>query len=408
MRFPLYPSEAVAPRDRADALQALASHHGRARALAETLTEAQLRRQYHPELSPVGWHLGHCALMEHHWVEERVGEAAPDSALHALYFPELSPKDERATRLPARDALMAWTTGVHERTLSRFADPPGWLNAHPLMADDYLLHFLEQHFAQHHETLLYCLTAITASEPASAPGPDGDGTPYSAPTGPDAIHLAPGRYRVGADHVRAYDNERPSHTVQLEGAWLARRPVTNAQWLAFMAAGGYGDDTCWSNEGAAWRERNRVTYPWNWHPLEGGRFISSGPLGYEPLQPDAPVSGISHYEAEAFARWAGARLPHEFEWEAADRQGLLTDTGRVWEWCSNPLAPYPGFRPFPYDGYSMPWFDGEHPVLRGGCRFTHPGIKRSSFRNFFQRHVRHQQAGLRLAWDTPPSEVKTP
>ena len=402
------PSERTEPGSRAATLRTLAAHHARARAIGEGLPEADLRRQYHPELSPVGWHLGHCAMVEHHWLEEQVGNAAADGALHGLYFPEQSPKDGRAAQLPEREALLAWTASVHDNTLTRLADPPPWLSAHPLMTDDYLLHFLEQHFAQHHETLLYCLTAITAADTPPSPESHRAEPLTPKPPRPDRVNLPPGRYRVGADHVRAYDNERPSHGVRLEGAWLARRPVTNAQWLAFMAAGGYDDAEFWSTEGNAWRRRHGVTRPWSWQPAAGGVYLWTGPHRHERLRPDAPVSGISHYEAEAFARWAGARLPHEFEWEAAAHEGLLADTGMVWEWCGNALAPYPGFQPFPYDGYSLPWFDGEHMVLRGGSIFTHPGIKRPSFRNFFQRHVRHQQAGLRLAWDLQPARDATP
>jgi iron(II)-dependent oxidoreductase len=165
-----------------------------------------------------------------------------------------------------------------------------------------------------------------------------------------------------------------------------------------MADGGYDEPAYWSREGWAWRRANGVDRPWPWHLDQGGRYTWVGPNGWEPLEAESPVSGISYHEAQAFAAWAGGRLPHEHEWEASASEHGLGDVGTVWEWCTNPFAPYPGFSAFPYEGYSVPWFDGHHRVLRGGSRETDAGLKRPSFRNFFEPHVRHQFAGLRLAW----------
>ncbi len=382
-------------------LAALAKHQARARGVAEALPERTLWSQYHAELSPIGWHIGHCALVEHYWLAETILGETPDRDAHALYFPENSTKSSRGGHLPDRETLLAWTASVHERTLSLLIDPPIRLASHSLMAEDYLLHFLEQHFAQHHETLRYCLAARVRAIDAA-----GDTIPPSKavladPSLPPTVALEPGARRVGTDDVRGYDNERPSHTVTLAGAVLAERPITNAQWIAFMDADGYTEPVYWSDSGWAWRRRCGIERPWPWHLDAGGRYTWSGPGGWAPLDADAPVSGISFYEAEAFAAWAGARLPHEHEWEAAAREQRLRGTGVVWEWCANALAPYPGFTAFPYEGYSTPWFDGRHVVLRGGSRDTDPGLRRVTFRNFFEAHVRHQFAGLRLAWDWP-------
>ena len=111
------------------------------------------------------------------------------------------------------------------------------------------------------------------------------------------------------------------------------------------------------------------------------------------------VTQTPSLSVETAAAWADARLPHEFEWEAAADLGLLQNIGYVWEWCSNALSPYPGFQAFPYDRYSTPWFDDHHLVLRGGSLYTDPGLRRNSFRNFFEPHVRHHFGGLRLAFD---------
>ncbi len=398
MSTPSHCSDPTA-RARRSPLAALAQHQARARGLAEALPEVALWQQYHPELSPIAWHLGHCALVERYWLAETLLGEAPDEAAHAVYFPENTAKAERPAQLPDRDSLLAWTTGIHARTLTLLADPPQRLASHPLMADDYLLHFLEQHFAQHHETLRYCLAArVRALATGEALVPMSKAV-LPDPTQSSAVAVAAGPRSVGSDHVRAFDNEQPSHAVTLAGARIAEHPVTNAQWLAFMGAGGYSEPAYWSGDGWHWRRANDVDRPWPWHLDAGGRYTWAGPGGWTALDETAPVSGISLYEAEAFAAWAGARLPHEHEWEAAARERLLRGSGCVWEWCANALAPYPGFKGFPYEGYSVPWFDGGHRVLRGGSRETDPGLKRPSFRNFFEPHVRHQFAGLRLAWD---------
>ncbi|SEP19133.1 SUMF1/EgtB/PvdO family nonheme iron enzyme [Aquisalimonas asiatica] len=381
------------------ALEALARHHAAGARLGEHLDDAHLFQQFHPDLSPIGWHLGHCAMVEQHWIGERILAEPPDPSLHALYFPELSAKDGRAARLPDRAKLTAWTAAIHARTRDLLATPPEALASHPLMRDDYLVHFLEQHYAQHHETLAYCLSAITASANAGTMAPAALEQLEPRPLSREVVTVQAGTYTVGTDDVRGYDNERPAHRVQLAGARLARTPVSNAQWLAFMVNGGYDTPEHWTASGDAWRRSAAARHPWTWQPVRPGCYLWNGPNGPKPLQADAPVSGINHYEAQAFARWAGARLPHEFEWEVAAAQNRLDATGTVWEWCGNALAPYPGFQPFPYDGYSLPWFDGRHFVLRGGSRFTDPALKRPGFRNFFEPHVRHQQAGLRLAWD---------
>jgi iron(II)-dependent oxidoreductase len=212
------------------------------------------------------------------------------------------------------------------------------------------------------------------------------------------VSLAAATYAIGADADDAYDNERPRHEVTLDTAQVARYPVTNAEFLAFLHDGGYRRRECWSDAGWYWRERHGIEAPGLWRRDDAGRVHEITHAGPRALSGDSPVTGLSWWEAEAFARWAGARLPHEYEWEALARTGALAGVGRVWEWCANPLHPYPGFRAFPYDGYSMPWFDGNHYVLRGGSEATHDTVRRVTFRNFHEPDKRHVFAGLRLAW----------
>lgn len=394
-----FPSSDAAAGAERSPLATLARHQARAQGVAEALPEAALWQQYHPELSPIGWHLGHCALVEQYWLAETILGEAPEPEAQAVYFPDNSAKPDHGAHLPDRENLLAWTHTIHERTLALLAEPPPWLASLPLTANGYLVQFLEQHFSLHHETLRSCLVArvrTMAPGEASVP-PSAAVLPDSAE--PARVWLKAGPRTVGSDDVRAFDNERPSHAVTLAGAGLAEHPVTNARWLAFMAAGGYAEPAYWSEAGWHWHQAQAIDRPWTFHLDAGGRYTVAGPGGWAPLAAGAPVSGISFHEAEAFACWAGARLPHEHEWEAATREQCLGTVGRVWEWCANALAPYPGFAAFPYEGYSTPWFDGRHRVPRGGSRETDAGLKRPSFRNFFEPHVRHQFAGLRLAWD---------
>ncbi|SDG32609.1 iron(II)-dependent oxidoreductase [Limimonas halophila] len=369
--------------------------HRATRRIAEALTPAEVARQYHPLLSPIGWHLGHCALVERYWLRELCLGEPSDPGQHALYFPEFSAKDSRGQRVPERDALLTHVEREHAHHRALLADPPPALRDHPLMADSYLLHFLHQHHAQHLETIRFVLAQRAHRE---APDPHAPATPAPAIPAPETAALPAGRVRVGWDDVRAYDNERPASEVDLAGGRIARHPVTNAEWLAFMADGGYRTNRWWSETGQAWREANAIAAPDAWRRAANGAWVEVTPDGVRPLDPDAPVMGVSWHEAAAFAAWADARLPHEHEWEAAARTGLLNGTGRVWEWCANALFPYPGFRAFPYEGYSVPWFDGRHMIARGGSAWTHDAVRRPSFRNFFEPEVRHAFTGLRLAW----------
>jgi iron(II)-dependent oxidoreductase len=174
--------------------------------------------------------------------------------------------------------------------------------------------------------------------------------------------------------------------------------VSNAEYLAFMQDGGYRRKQLWSNAGWEWCRHHDVRHPDHWRQNEEGHWCGIGVRGTYQLADTEPVCGISHYEASAFARWAGGSLPHEYEWETACRLGVLQQTGRVWEWCENTFHPYQGFTAFPYPEYSQPWFDGRHYSLRGGSLHTRASVKRPSFRNFFEADKRHIFAGLRLSY----------
>lgn len=376
-------------------LDNLAALHDEGLTRAGALPCDELRRQYHPDLSPIGWHIGHCALTESYWLREVVlGEPPADESLHALYFPENSHKERRAAALPPGGELLAWAERTHRDNRVLAMELAERMPGHALLRDGYLLDFLAQHYAQHLETMAYVLAQRGLSFPEQA-APASEPAPRSP--APEGVPLAGGRFRLGSDALAAYDNEQPAHEVALAPATLARDPVTNAEFVAFIEDGGYRRPGLWSTAGWHWREAAGIEQPVFWRGAPGQRYEVT-PDGPRTLEPDAPVAGLGYWEADAFARWAGARLPHEHEWEALAAEGALRSVGQAWEWCANALFPYPGFRAFPYEGYSMPWFDGNHFVLRGGSEHTRDAVRRVSFRNFYEPDKRHLFAGLRLAW----------
>jgi ergothioneine biosynthesis protein EgtB len=379
-------------------IEALGQSQALLLALVEDTDETTYRRQYHPDLSPLGWHLGHCVYNECFWLHEKVrGDSSVTAPIEDFYTPPRTPKAERGARLPARTDLLVWAQEIQAFNLHYLHNlRPEW-RAHPLLKDDYLLHFLLQHNSQHYETMLMILTQKSLAEynpDALAP----QQPLQAAPLHRDSIDIPAGHYRIGGERPTACDNELPRQQAELGPFAIARQPVSNAEYLAFMESGGYRDDSLWSAEGDAWLHSSQASHPDHWRQTAAGGWHAVGVHGAYDLAPGEPVSGINHYEASAFARWAEAQLPHEYQWEAACRIGALEHTGRAWEWCRNTFQPYDGFTPFPYNEYSQPWFDERHYSLKGGSLYTRPAVKRVSFRNFFEADKRHVFAGLRLVY----------
>ncbi len=330
-------------------------------ALVADVTAAQLQQQVHPELSPLGWHFGHIAYTEALWL---LGEPLPYPELTPIFRADGYAKSQRAAVLPPPERLWAYVHTIREKVLA--------LLPHMTPAQERLWHWVIQHEMQHQETMTV-IRVLQGSFTAQIPA-------ISEPK--TLIPIPAGQALLGYDGVNALDNESPTHTQEIGGFHIRTTPVTQAEFAEFMAAGGYQEPRWWSEPGWAWVQKNHITQPLYWQSTD------------EML----PVCGISYYEAEAYCRFIGRRLPTEREWEWAAQQGLPAQ-GLVWEWTDSWFAPYPRFTAYPYPGYSAHYFDGQHKVLRGGSWATPANLRRPSFRNWYPPHIRHIFAGLRWVAD---------
>ncbi len=370
--------------------------------LISTLGETDYRARFHPDLSPAGWHLGHTVFIENLWIREVILENDPlPFYQHDLYLPQNTGKSVRAKYLPPKAVLIENCSTIQRENFEMLNDPPAALATHRMMQDDYLPMFLAQHHAMHLETLHMCLTErqlqkeerhhyspktrLVAQKPRLNP-----------------VAFAAEKFEIGTNNADCLDNERPRHKKPLSAFTLNATTVSNAEFLGFMESDGYTNPAWWHPAGWRWLRTSRAKAPHHWLRDENGAWFGADSHGYHDLEATAPVYGLNHHEACAFARYANARLPHEAEWEIAHQQLFrhrpppATDY-RVWEWCSNSFYPYPGFKPYPYKEYSVPWFDNGHYSLRGYSRYTDKVLRRPTFRNFYTADKRHIFAGIRLA-----------
>ncbi len=254
------------------------------------------------------------------------------------------------------------------------------------------------HEQQHQELLITDILHAFAQNPV-APAYDPRWSWPRATKDAGYAEMPVGIHTVGhAGEGFSYDNESPAHRVLIEPMRIARGLVTNAQWLQFIADGGYETPSLWLSDGWALAQSEGWTAPGYWREQDG-EWRTMTLAGLQKIEPNAPVCHVSYYEADAFARWTGKHLPTEMEWEVAARSGLLDDAyGIVWQWTRSSYAPYPGYRAAPgalgeYNGKFMV----NQMVLRGSSLATPEGHSRPSYRNFFYPPARWQFTGLRLA-----------
>ncbi len=355
-----------------------------------------------PDVSPPKWHLGHTTwffetfLLRPHLPGYAVFDPAYDFVFNSYY----ETVGARVVRTD-RGNLSRPTVADVYRYRRHIDAAMAQLLKSPLAAD--LRAVVElglNHEQQHQELLLTDIKYILGHNPLLPAYRAGvEALPAAAATGAAVppVRLAAGLYQIGFTGAGfCFDNELGRHTVYLAEAEVAGALVTNAEYLAFMAAGGYTDFRPWHAEGWEWVKAHGVRAPLYWHFVDGAwcRY-DFGAGGLTPVPPHEPVAHVSYYEAAAYAAWRGARLPTEIEWEAAAPHFAW---GTRWEWTESAYLPYPGYRKAPgaigeYNGKFMV----SQMVLRGASVATPPGHSRPTYRNFFHPPLRWQFTGIRLA-----------
>ncbi len=332
--------------------------------LVEDLPDAALQVQPHSLYSPVGWHVGHIGFTEALWLLQQPNHPAISDRHRYWFAADGRPKAERQ-ELPCRADLLSYLADIRQGV----GDLLWGLSESQWQQEARLWWWILQHEAQHCETLQMVLAMQGRLKTY----------PVSLPEDAPPLWVPAGEYRIGSDDLLALDNERPCHRVWSTPFAIDATPVTWRQYLEFVDQGGYQRREWWSGAGWRWCQTHEITTPFYPPPT---RCV------------DTPVWGLSFYEAEAYGRAHGKRLPTEQEWEIAAQLGL-PHTGQVWEWTQTTFAPYVGFESYPYRGYSTPYFDGDHCVLKGGSALTQPPLKRPSFRNWYLRPTREIFAGAR-------------
>ncbi|NJR78271.1 ergothioneine biosynthesis protein EgtB [Sphingomonas sp. 36D10-4-7] len=392
-------------------------------ALTAPLSDADASVQSMEDASPAKWHLAHTTWFFETFVlrDHVAGYRLHDERFPFLFNSYYEAEGRRHARgrrgmvtRPTLDEVLAYRAAVDAAMEAAFDD---------LSADAQALVRLGCHHEEQHQELLVTdilhLFGENPLEPALfAPAPK---VPVAMPGAMGWIESAERIVEIGHEGRRfGFDCEGPRHRALLPAHAIADRTVTNGEWQAFIADGGYRDPRLWLADGWAWVQREGVDAPMYWEE-RGGTWTRFGLDGRRPVDPAAPVTHVSLYEADAFATWAGARLPTEFEWEAAaaahdpcggnqlDTAGAVEPRpaaggpaffGDVWEWTGSAYRPYPGFRTVEgaVGEYNGKFMSGQF-VLRGGSCATPRGHVRASYRNFFYPHQRWQFTGVRLAKD---------
>jgi iron(II)-dependent oxidoreductase len=403
--------------------------------LVADLSDEQMLGEQLAILNPLLWEIGHVAWFQEKWVLRHAAGRAPlDERADALYDSAAIPHDVRwDLPLLRRDVVLAYLRRIRDLVLERIHSPR-------LSADDvYFVLLSVFHEDMHTEAFTY--TRQTLGYP-----PPRLNLPIEAPTSetgplPCDVTIPGGTFLLGAtgEEPFVFDNEKWTHPVEVRPFALARAPVTQAEFAAFVEAGGYQRRAWWSEAGWNWRERVGAEHPVYWQRQASGGWLRRDFDHWLPLEPHRPVLHVNWYEADAYCRWAGRSLPTEAEWEFAaatvpgggaikrrypwgdvfptpdqaslDWRGMACSDvaahatgesawgcrqmlGNVWEWTADDFLPYPGFRADPYQEYSAPWF-GTHKVLRGGCWVTRARLLRNTWRNYYTPDRRDVWAGFR-------------
>lgn len=430
------------------ALAALLAARDRTTLLTSCVEDAELTAQHSPLMSPLVWDLAHIGNQEEQWLLRAVaGRDAMRPEIDPLYDAFEHPRAERPSLpLLAPAEARGYAAEVRGRALDVLEKTP--FRGTPLTDAGFAFGMIAQHEQQHDETMLITHqlrsgpTALTAPEPPV-------GEPFA---GPAEVLVPGGPFTMGTStEPWALDNERPAHRRLVPPFFIDTTPVTNAAYQRFIEDGGYERIQWWDPAGWAMVRRHELRAPLFWR-REGGQWLRRHFGTVEPVPADEPVLHVSWYEADAYARWAGRRLPSEVEWEKAARHDPVTDRsmrypwgdadptperanlgqrhlrpapagsypagesaygvrqliGDVWEWTAGDFLPYPGFSAFPYREYSDVFFGGDYKVLRGGAFSVDAVACRGTFRNWDHPVRRQIFAGFRTARDAGPADAPEP
>ncbi|MFG3659029.1 ergothioneine biosynthesis protein EgtB [Streptomyces sp. NPDC047706] len=419
------------------ALASLVTARDRTTLLTSCVEEPDLTAQHSPLMSPLVWDLAHIGNQEELWLLRAVaGQEAIRPEIDSLYDAFEHPRAERPTLpLLAPGEARRYAAEVRGRALDVLAGTA--FHGTRLTEAGFAFGMIAQHEQQHDETMLITHQLRKGPQALHAPDPD----PVPLFTGPAEVLVPGGPFTMGTStEPWALDNERPAHRREVAPFRIDTTPVTNGAYQAFIEDGGYDDPRWWTAEGWAHVRRTAIKAPLFWH-RDGGQWLRRRFGVTEVVPPDEPVLHVCWYEADAYARWAGRRLPTEAEWEKAARFDPATgrstrypwgDTdpgpehanlgqrhlrpapagsypegesplgvrqliGDVWEWTASDFQPYPGFRAFPYKEYSEVFFGSEHKVLRGGSFAVDQVACRGTFRNWDYPIRRQIFSGFRTA-----------
>ena len=417
----------------------LARSRARSSALTDAVDDADLTAQHSPLMSPLVWDLAHIGNQEELWLVRDVGGREPvRSDIDELYDAFKHSRSSRPSLpLLTPDEARAYVGSVRDKVWDVLSASP--LDGRRLERDGFAFGMVAQHEQQHDETMLATHQLRTGPAVLHAPPP-----PIAQISAAGEVIVDGGVFTMGTTlDPWALDNERPAHSTYVATFALDVAPVTNRQYEEFIADGGYSRPELWSERGWAHRTAEGLVSPQFWERDADGSWWRRAFGVTAPIKPDQPVVHVSFFEAEAYARWAGKRLPTEAEWEKAARFDPATATvrkypwgdaeptevhanlgqrhlepadvgaypagasplgvqqlmGDVWEWTSSDFEPYPGFEPFPYAEYSEVFLRGDYKVLRGGSFGTDEVACRGTFRNWDHPIRRQIFAGFRCARD---------